>query len=110
MRHFAASPNASAPAEDFASDVEYYLALEPRQLPSRYLYDPLGSALFDAIGELPWYGITRAEVGLLEQHGREILAHATVVSRVSRSARAVEDRRARPRQRDEAADAAQDAT
>ena len=29
-------------------------------------------------GELPWYGITRAEVGLLEQHGRDILAHAAL--------------------------------
>ena len=59
---------------DFARDVEYYLALEPRQLPSRYLYDALGSALFDAICELPWYRITRAELGLLDTHAREILA------------------------------------
>ena len=39
--------------EEFASDVAYYLLLEPRQLPSRYLYDPLGSALFDANCWLP---------------------------------------------------------
>ena len=45
----------------FAGDVEYYLTLTPRQLPSRYLYDALGSALFEAICELPWYRITRAE-------------------------------------------------
>ena len=26
----------------FAEDVHYYLTQHPRQLPSRYLYDPLG--------------------------------------------------------------------
>src|SRR5438552_11320534 len=58
----------------FASDVQYYLSQQPRQLPSRYFYDDLGSALFDAICRLPWYGITRAERRLLANHGREILA------------------------------------
>ena len=65
--------SASAAAQ-FATDVQYYLALVPRQLPSRYLYDELGSALFDAICALPWYGITRAETRLLAAHGRAILA------------------------------------
>jgi dimethylhistidine N-methyltransferase len=60
--------------EAFAGDVEYYLALTPRQLPSRYFYDALGSALFEAICELPWYPITRAERALLAGHGREILS------------------------------------
>ena len=58
----------------FASDVQYYLSLHQRQLPSRYFYDDLGSALFDAICRLPWYGVTRAELRLLTSHGREILA------------------------------------
>jgi len=57
-----------------ASDVQYYLSQQPRQLPSRYFYDELGSALFDAICRLPWYGVTRAELGLLARHGREVLA------------------------------------
>ncbi len=47
------------PVAQFAADVHYYLNLAPRQLPSRYFYDELGSALFDAICALPWYGITR---------------------------------------------------
>jgi dimethylhistidine N-methyltransferase len=47
--------------------------LQPRQLPSRYLYDDLGSALFDAICRLPWYPITRTERDLLTLHGAEIL-------------------------------------
>lgn len=57
----------------FASDVQYYLSLSPRQLPSRYFYDDLGSALFDAICALPWYGVTRAETRLLASHGRAIV-------------------------------------
>jgi L-histidine N-alpha-methyltransferase len=80
--HSAASPNLPVADKSFASDVEYYLTLQPRQLPSRYLYDALGSALFDAICELPWYRITRAELGLLDAHGREIFAHAAPVSRI----------------------------
>jgi L-histidine Nalpha-methyltransferase len=64
----------------FADDVAYYLMLTPRQLPSRYFYDGLGSALFEAICELPWYRITRAERGLLERHGRDILARVQSLS------------------------------
>ena len=62
----------STAAEQFALDIEYYLVQQPRQLPSRYFYDPLGSALFDAICHLPWYRITRAEIRLLAAHGRAI--------------------------------------
>lgn len=57
----------------FAEDVGAFLSRSPRQLPSRYLYDALGSALFDAICRLPWYGLTRAERQLLERHGTAIL-------------------------------------
>ena len=57
----------------FAVDVQYYLAQRPRQLPSRYFYDELGSALFEAICRLPWYPITRAEMRLLRNHGAEVL-------------------------------------
>ena len=64
----------TAGAAQFASDVQYYLMQQPRQLPSRYFYDDLGSALFDAICRLPWYGVTRAELRLLALHGRQILA------------------------------------
>lgn len=72
MRPFAA-PRTLPLDRQFQEDVEYYLSLTPRQLPSRYLYDELGSALFEAICRLPWYGITRAEEGLLQRHGQEIL-------------------------------------
>jgi hypothetical protein len=49
---------------------------QPRQLPSRYFYDELGSSLFEAICRLPWYPITTAERGLLDVHAREILDRA----------------------------------
>ena len=69
-----ASTRASAPGIDrFAADVRHYLSQSPRQLPSRYLYDDLGSALFEAICRLPWYPLTRAELRLLGAHGPEIL-------------------------------------
>jgi len=82
MRPSAASGNAldRAELEAFAGDVEYYLSLTPRQLPSLYLYDHLGSALFEAICELPWYPITRAERALLAQHGGEILGRVDPLS------------------------------
>ena len=57
----------------FAEEVAEYLERTPRQLPSKYFYDSLGSALFDAICHLPWYRITRAESALLERHTRDIL-------------------------------------
>jgi len=82
MRLSAAPGSAAARAERdaFAGDVEYYLALTPRQLPSRYLYDALGSALFEAICELPWYRITDAERSLLARRGRDILARAEPIA------------------------------
>jgi dimethylhistidine N-methyltransferase len=65
---------ARAVRAQFALDVQYYLTQEPRQLPSRYLYDTLGSALFEAICHLPWYGLTRAETEMLGEHARSIFA------------------------------------
>jgi L-histidine Nalpha-methyltransferase len=45
----------------------------PLRLPVECLYDPLGSALFDAITELPEYGLSRAERRLLLRQ-RHVLA------------------------------------
>ena len=53
---------------EFAADVERDLALAPKQLQSKYLYDALGSSLFEAICRLPWYRITRSETDLLARH------------------------------------------
>ena len=70
------APNAiAATSRDlFAADVCAHLQRTPRQLPSRYFYDEIGSALFEAICRLPWYRITRAESDLLGRHARDILA------------------------------------
>jgi dimethylhistidine N-methyltransferase len=57
----------------FAADVERDLALVPKQLQSKYLYDALGSSLFEAICRLPWYRITRAETDLLARHADAIV-------------------------------------
>jgi L-histidine N-alpha-methyltransferase len=57
----------------FAADVRRDLSLTPKQLQSKYLYDQLGSSLFEAICRLPWYRITRAEYGLLRSHAAEIV-------------------------------------
>jgi L-histidine Nalpha-methyltransferase len=59
---------------DFAKDVRRDLALTPKQLQSKYLYNGLGSALFEAICRLPWYRITRAEGRLLGRFAGEMVA------------------------------------
>ncbi|MFO0579577.1 MAG: L-histidine N(alpha)-methyltransferase [Polyangia bacterium] len=46
-----------------------------KELPCHYLYDDLGSALFEAITLLPEYGLTRADERLLERHARSLLPH-----------------------------------
>lgn len=51
----------------FAGDVRAGLGATPKTLPSQYFYDELGSQLFEAICQLPWYPITRAERHLLER-------------------------------------------
>jgi dimethylhistidine N-methyltransferase len=44
-----------------------------KELPSKYLYDEVGSSLFETICVLPEYGLTRADARLLETHAREIV-------------------------------------
>jgi dimethylhistidine N-methyltransferase len=58
---------------EFAADVRRDLALTPKQIQSKYLYDALGSSLFEAICRLPWYRITRAESRLLAQHAADVV-------------------------------------
>jgi dimethylhistidine N-methyltransferase len=59
---------------DFAGAVREGLTKPgQKELPSMYLYDDLGSALFEAITYLPEYGLTRADERLLRRHSAEIL-------------------------------------
>ena len=74
--HFDTAASLATSRASLAADVRYYLTLTPRQLPSSALYDALGSALFDAICELPWYPVTRAERRLIASHRREIIETA----------------------------------
>jgi dimethylhistidine N-methyltransferase len=52
-----------------------------KSLPPKYFYDALGSTLFEAITQLPEYGLWRAERRLLEAHAAQIalLAPAATV-------------------------------
>ena len=62
----------------FASDVRRGLAGPgQKELLASYLYDELGSALFEAITLLPEYGLTRADARVLHAHARDI---ANIVS------------------------------
>lgn len=62
--------------QQFAADVREGLSKRgQKELPSKYLYDALGSALFDAITLLPEYGLTRADERLLQRHSHEMAAH-----------------------------------
>ena len=59
---------------DFAADVRAGLTRRgQKELPSKYLYDDVGSALFEVISHLPEYGLTRADERLLRRHGDEIV-------------------------------------
>ncbi len=59
---------------EFAADVRAGL-MRPgqKELPSKYLYDNVGSALFEVISHLPEYGLTRADERLLRCHASEIV-------------------------------------
>ena len=59
---------------EFAADVRDGLARSgQKELPSKYLYDDVGSALFEVISHLPEYGLTRADERLLRRYAREIV-------------------------------------
>lgn len=62
------------PIADFAADVRSGLTKSgQKELSSNYLYDELGSALFNAITLLPEYGLFRADERILSQHADEIV-------------------------------------
>ena len=82
MPHSAASGTTLTDHSGFAEDVAYYLSLTPRQLPSRYLYDELGSVLFEAITRLPWYRISGAENHLLSVRAGDILSRMRPLSTI----------------------------
>jgi L-histidine Nalpha-methyltransferase len=66
----------TAPVSPLLTDALSGLTASRKTVPSWYLYDALGSALFESICRLPWYEVTRAEQRLLETHAAAICAHA----------------------------------
>lgn len=68
---------ASALDSELARDVREGLSASPKWVPPKYLYDDLGSALFEAICLLPWYRITRAETALLSAVAPEVARRFT---------------------------------
>jgi dimethylhistidine N-methyltransferase len=60
------------PAHDFCTDVLAGLGASPKSLPCKYFYDAAGAELFDRICELEAYYPTRTEIGILQQHAREM--------------------------------------
>jgi L-histidine N-alpha-methyltransferase len=97
MRHFVSSknsfPNSREPTfqpigdptclDEFAADVRSGLTREDqKELYSKYLYDDVGSALFDVITVLPEYGLTRADSRLLRKYSASLVRrmdHPSVV-------------------------------
>ena len=61
------------PASEFAADVRTGLTKPQKELLSKYLYDDVGSALFEVISVLPEYGLTRADERVLRQNAYEIV-------------------------------------
>src|SRR2546425_13243225 len=61
-------------ASEFAAEVRAGLTKPgQRELPSKYLYDEAGSALFEVICVLPEYGLTRADARLLQRYAEEVV-------------------------------------
>src|SRR5581483_1128264 len=60
---------------EFAREVRAGLDRDgQKELPSRFFYDEVGSALFEVITRLPEYGLTRADATLLRRHSGELVA------------------------------------
>jgi len=69
--------------DQFALDVREGLTANGQKwLLSKYLYDDVGSALFEAICGLPEYGLTRADQRILEDNADEIVSHMPAATTV----------------------------
>jgi L-histidine Nalpha-methyltransferase len=59
-----------------AREVRDGLSAIPKRLPCKFLYDNVGSALFEQITELPEYYLTRTERAIFEDYAAEMLEAA----------------------------------
>jgi dimethylhistidine N-methyltransferase len=58
----------------FRADVVRGLRSSPKELPSKYFYDRVGSGLFEQITRLPEYYLTRSELAIMRAHAAEMAA------------------------------------
>src|SRR5437667_9990375 len=72
-----------APGMDHAARTEFIRDVRSglgkgsqKEVPSAYLYDEIGAALFETITLLPEYGLTRADARILEEHAAEVADRA----------------------------------
>ena len=87
----------SSAAYEFAADVRAGLTRTgQKELPSKYLYDNVGSALFEVISYLPEYGLTRADERLLRlalrRHGVDVGIRLSGFTSIAHEAADVADR------------------
>ncbi len=72
---------ATSTATAFASEARAGLTRSgQKSLPPRYFYDALGSTLFEAITQLPEYGLSRAERRLFQAHAAQLAELAPAAS------------------------------
>lgn len=74
MNHASEELSSSAAGHELAEVIDGLSADPPRVSP-RWLYDDVGSALFEAITRLPEYYPTRCELEILDDMGAEIASH-----------------------------------
>ena len=84
LTHPLLKPAVSSAPLEFAADVRTGLTkIGQRELLSKYLYDEVGSALFEAICLLPEYGLTRADTRLLRRYADEMVARMPLPAHVA---------------------------
>src|SRR6476646_7864154 len=77
-------PVVSPLSAEFANEVRAGLTKPgQREILSKFLYDEVGSALFEAICLLPEYGLTRADTRLLRRNADEMVARMPVPAHVA---------------------------
>ncbi|AUX26697.1 hypothetical protein SOCEGT47_072670 [Sorangium cellulosum] len=69
----AAPPDPAPPTEGEIAALREHLSRPLPEIPVKYLYDDVGSELFERITTLSAYYQTRAEIGILEQRAGEII-------------------------------------
>jgi dimethylhistidine N-methyltransferase len=72
------------PVNEFGEQVRLGLTRPGQKtLPTKYLYDDVGSALFDAITAVEEYGLTRAELRILNRHAPDIGRHCAGTTQIA---------------------------